>query len=147
MDHDQHTSGTPADPPPYSAALGESPTQPLYVPDTGDHVARYVADPPGEPVTDPAAPGWVAPAWYGARVNPGLLLPPVADGDAALRRLHAQVVNLPPDDTTAVEVEAGTVYRSGLATTPAEPSDLPPVGTSLPSAPDDDPERDPEGHA
>lgn len=44
-----------------------------------------------------------------------------------------------PDDPSYVEPDPSAVR--------VNPDLLLPVGTSLPSAPDDDPERDPEGHA
>lgn len=140
-------------------------TQPVYVPDTGDLVDHALPDPPPAPVTDPDDPSWVEPAQDAVLVDPALMrdadAPPAPEGTyrgtAAVRGLYeVPTVSGPhrPDCTAGntwcgEEAHCPPPYPGALPGAPyAYPRQpLPDVGTSLPQAPGDDPERDPEGHA
>lgn len=78
-------------------------------------IVAGAADPRPEPVTDPDSPDWVEPAPAAVRVNPANLLAPF------------------------------TAPRWPAQTPVTDPLPGGEVGTSLPQAPDDDPERNPEG--
>lgn len=168
--------------------------------DTGDLINPYAPDPRPEPVDDPADPSWVEAADDAVTVDPDRLLPadPPYESELSASRAVPYMVDValpepveaaPPvghsaDCTAAggwcgepahcpppyVGAQTGDPYPPAVGI--ASPVGLPPVGTSLPGAPDltasdslgdhllrdqqlpadradlfPDPERDPEGHA
>lgn len=115
-----------------------------YQPDTGDLIDVTAPDPTPQPVTDPDDPSYVEPDPSAVPVNADLLLPadpppaseaPTAEymSDARYKTRQTQdltdleTVELPPGDpAAAVDLEPAA----------GQPRTLPPVGTSLPDAPD-----------